>query len=274
MTASRASDRQRWAVDQLDVQPRDRVLELGCGHGVAVGLICDRLSGGFVVGLDRSPKMIAAATRRNAAHVSAGRARFLTTDAQPGALGNESFDKVLAVRFPPLLRGRAGAALSAVRDHLVEDGRLYVVEHPLAGDRIRDVADAIAQRLGEHGFAVESVLRRNRARDQRCASWPGAITPDCSPHPSRIDTRSGGGQLGLGRVGRHQPRVRPASAADADLLTRGGAFEVVAEVVAGLVAAEVDRCRRSGASRTRTGDPLRATQVLSQLSYSPSELRR
>jgi SAM-dependent methyltransferase len=189
MTASRASDRQRWAVDQLDVQPRDRVLELGCGHGVAVSLICDRLSGGFVVGLDRSPKMIAAATKRNAAHVSAGRARFLTTDAQPGALGNESFDKVLAVRFPPLLRGRAGAALSAVRDHLVEGGRLYVVEHPLAGDRIQDVADAIAQRLGEHGFAVESVLLEQGARPAVCiVAGSGSLrTAQRMPAASTLD---------------------------------------------------------------------------------------
>jgi hypothetical protein len=34
--------------------------------------------------------------------------------------------------------------------------------------------------------------------------------------------------------------VRPAAAADPDLVARGGAFEVVAEVVAELVAADVD----------------------------------
>lgn len=92
------SDRLTRIVTGLDLQPSDRVLEIGCGHGVAATLICDRLDGGRLTAIDRSAKMIAAASRRNAEHVAAGRAEFLVAALEDVDLGERRFDKVLAVR--------------------------------------------------------------------------------------------------------------------------------------------------------------------------------
>jgi cyclopropane fatty-acyl-phospholipid synthase-like methyltransferase len=155
MGGAKASARQAWAVEQLDVQPRDRVLELGCGHGVAVSLICERLAGGMVVGVDRSPKMTAAATERNAEHVKDGRARIVTASLQDADLGDATFDKVLALHFPPLDRGDAAAVLAKVRDHLARGGALYVVAAPLRADELQAMAEATAARLRANSFAAE-----------------------------------------------------------------------------------------------------------------------
>jgi ubiquinone/menaquinone biosynthesis C-methylase UbiE len=98
----RTSDRQRAAVDALDVQPNDRILELGCGHGVAATLVCDRLGpDGHLVAIDRSSKMIEAAAARNAEHVKAGLVTFRCTTFEDADLRKRSFDKVFGIHFPP-----------------------------------------------------------------------------------------------------------------------------------------------------------------------------
>lgn len=92
------SARLQTIVERLGVQPEDRVLEIGCGHGVAATMICERLTEGRLTGVDRSEKMTTAAAARNAEHVEAGRAEFLTQHLERLDLGDRRFDVILAVR--------------------------------------------------------------------------------------------------------------------------------------------------------------------------------
>ena len=92
--AGKASERFVWAVDTLEVRPADRLLEVGCGHGVAVSLVCERLTTGTITAIDRSPKMIEMATRRNREHVDAGRAVLEAIALEEADLGDRRFDKV------------------------------------------------------------------------------------------------------------------------------------------------------------------------------------
>jgi len=92
------SERLRAVVEQLDIGPDDRVLEIGCGHGVAATMVCERLAGGRLTAIDRSARMIEAASRRNAAYVEAGKAEFLVGSLEDVDLGDRRFDKIFAVR--------------------------------------------------------------------------------------------------------------------------------------------------------------------------------
>lgn len=120
---SRASERQRRAVEELDIQPGDRVLELGCGHGVAASFICDKLGpSGHITAIDRSPKMIDAASSRNAEHVAAGRATFLCTAFEEAHFGDQRFNKVFGIHFPPADRHDPAGTRARVAQLLTRNG--------------------------------------------------------------------------------------------------------------------------------------------------------
>jgi ubiquinone/menaquinone biosynthesis C-methylase UbiE len=105
------SERLQRVVEQLDIQPDDRILEIGCGQGVAATFVCERLERGHLLAIDRSAKMIEAARRRNAAYIEAGKADFLVGAMEEIDLGDRRFDKIFAVRVGLVHREpeRAGA---------------------------------------------------------------------------------------------------------------------------------------------------------------------
>ena len=152
---SRASERLAWAVGCLDVRPDDRLLEIGCGHGVAVSLVCERLSGGRIVAIDRSAKMTDAARRRNRAYVDAGRATIVTASLHDVQFGDARFDKVFGVHFPALLRGSPEPELTMIRRHLAPNGRLYVLFSPLAERDAPPAIERLQRVLAANGFVVE-----------------------------------------------------------------------------------------------------------------------
>jgi ubiquinone/menaquinone biosynthesis C-methylase UbiE len=110
-------------VDDLGLQPGDRVLEIGCGHGVAATLVCERLEDGRLTAIDRSPKMIEAAARRNGLYVDEGKAEFIVASLEEVDLGERRFDVVFAVRVALLHRDPKRAA-ALVEPWLAPNGRL------------------------------------------------------------------------------------------------------------------------------------------------------
>src|SRR5882672_2686621 len=73
--AHRGSNRRRnlWVVSLLDVQPTDRVLEIGFGPGLAIAELARRANRGHIYGIDHSAVMTRQASRRNAAAIGAQR---------------------------------------------------------------------------------------------------------------------------------------------------------------------------------------------------------
>lgn len=80
LVARLTGEANRWMVDCLEVGPGDRVLDVGCGPGLAVAYAAER-SEGPVVGVDASATMVRQALRRNRDAVRRGQVEILRADA-------------------------------------------------------------------------------------------------------------------------------------------------------------------------------------------------
>ena len=116
-----------FVVDELAVQPADRILEIGCGSGAAAAIAVERATSGFVAAVDPSPVMVAQARRRLGAAIESGRARVVEAAAESLPFEDGSFGGVFTIfslhHWPDRKQG-----LSEIRRVLRPGGRLVVCE--------------------------------------------------------------------------------------------------------------------------------------------------
>lgn len=144
------SARLAWVVDQLALRPSDRVLEVGCGHGVAATLVLRQLTEGRYTGLDRSASMVSAAERRNRDAIEAGRAGFVQAPFDGTALTAGGFDVVFAVRVAAMARADHVAGAAGL---LAPGGRLVLAFDGPGDLKARQLQSAAAAVLADQGFS-------------------------------------------------------------------------------------------------------------------------
>jgi len=142
-------------VQLLDVQPTDRVIELGCGPGVAIAALATRAIRGLVVGVDHSQVMIRQARRRNRAAVRAGRVRLIHAPVEGLSISDGPFDAVLAVNTVGMWPDPT-AQLGELARLLRPGGRIALVSQPrcpgATAATSAAAADELAGLLTEAGF--------------------------------------------------------------------------------------------------------------------------
>jgi ubiquinone/menaquinone biosynthesis C-methylase UbiE len=86
-----------WTISLLNVQPTDRLLEIGFGPGLAISHATKKLTSGCIYGIDISEAMVGLARRRNAQAVRQGRVKLQVGDAGNLPFAEGVFDKVLSI---------------------------------------------------------------------------------------------------------------------------------------------------------------------------------
>jgi SAM-dependent methyltransferase len=85
------------ALELLDPQPADRILEVGFGHGATIARAAAAVSVGLVAGVDTSREMCRMATRQNRRAIAEGRVELRQAPAEALPYPDAVFDKVLTV---------------------------------------------------------------------------------------------------------------------------------------------------------------------------------
>ena len=130
----------------LEVQPTDRVLEIGFGPGIAIAELAGRAPQGHVYGIDHSEVMVRQAGRRNRAAIRARRVHLAHASVDQLPSFGEPLDAILAVnsvKFWPDPSER----LHDVRRLLRPAGRIALVSQPRCPGATRDTTERAAQEL-------------------------------------------------------------------------------------------------------------------------------
>jgi ubiquinone/menaquinone biosynthesis C-methylase UbiE len=154
----RRSNKQRnsWAVSLLEVQPADRVLEIGFGPGLAIAELARCASQGRVYGIDHSEVMVHQARRRNHAAIRAHRVELVHASVDQLPSFDEPLDAILAVNSVGFWPDPA-ERLHDLRRLLRPSGRIALVTQPRCPGATRDTATRAAREfqdlLAQAGFA-------------------------------------------------------------------------------------------------------------------------
>jgi cyclopropane fatty-acyl-phospholipid synthase-like methyltransferase len=180
--ATRPSNRERnrRTIELLEIQPDDRVLEIGYGPGLAIQWAAERAVRGKVVGIDHSDLMHRQAARRNARAIEAGlvELHIASVDALPEF--TSPFDKVFAVNVhlfwpdPVRILARLAAVMKL-------GGTIALTFQPRSrgatNEDTRRGAERIAESLRAAGFGdVQAEILPMKPVDAVCVL--GRLVPD------------------------------------------------------------------------------------------------
>jgi ubiquinone/menaquinone biosynthesis C-methylase UbiE len=158
------------AVEMLDLQPTDRVLDIGFGGGVTIAEMLKTIDTGKIDGVDFSKVMVEQGKQKFKDAIAAGKVSIEFADVQQLPFNDNTFDKICTVNtiyfWPQPL-----AALQEIKRVLKSSGKLVIGIR--SADKMRELPvtqynfrlyapEAVKELLLEAGFSDISIEHRDR----------------------------------------------------------------------------------------------------------------
>lgn len=139
-------ERSDWTLSLLDIQPTDRILEIGFGPGLAIEIAAKLAPRGFVGGVDHSDVMVGHATKRNATAVAEGRVVLRQGSASQLPKWDKPFDKIFTINSIHFWEDPV-ASLRELRGMLRAGGTMAVTLQPRSREAEQGSEEKIAREL-------------------------------------------------------------------------------------------------------------------------------
>jgi trans-aconitate methyltransferase len=147
----------RWAVEFMDVQPSDHVLEIGCGPGAGAELICQRLETGKLFAIDRSESGVDRTRRRCKRYVDAGRLTVRQIDLATLRVPVKRLHKVYAFNVNLFWVRECQDEIALLHERVLPGGVVYLFYSASRADQVQDIKEKASAALTAGGFRVSVV---------------------------------------------------------------------------------------------------------------------
>ena len=160
MSRQQIPPRIRWAVDLMDVQPADQVLEIGCGPGAGAELICQRLETGRLFAIDRSESGVDRTRRRNKKYVDEGRLTVRQIDLATLRVPVKRLHKVFAFNVNLFWVRACADEVALLHERVVPGGAVYLFYETSRPELVPNIVRKTSAALTGGGFRVSVVEQK------------------------------------------------------------------------------------------------------------------
>jgi ubiquinone/menaquinone biosynthesis C-methylase UbiE len=147
--ALKNKERSKWVLSLLEVQPDDQILEIGSGPGTDIQRVSQKISSGFVAGIDYAEIMVCQASKRNAEAIRAGKVKLQCATASKLPYDDQSFDKVFSINVAQFW-DQPLQVLAEVQRVLKPGGLVAIAVQPRDQGATEETARAAGKELVEY----------------------------------------------------------------------------------------------------------------------------